>query len=203
MADAKPVVYVVDDDAAMRESLRFLVESVGLVARTFESANAFLDGFEPGMVGCAIFDVRMPGISGLDLQEQLRARKINLPVIVVTGHADVPMAVRAMKAGAFDFIEKPFNDQVLIERVQRAIDEYGKERSIEAEKEAILAKIKTLTPRETQVMEMVVDGNANKQIAANLGLSEKTIEVHRAHVMSKLGAGNAADLIRMVLTATR
>lgn len=203
MADAKPVVYVVDDDAAMRESLRFLVESVGLVAKTYESANAFLDGFEPGMVGCAIFDVRMPGISGLDLQEQLRARKINLPVIVVTGHADVPMAVRAMKAGAFDFIEKPFNDQVLIERVQRAIDEYGKERSIEAEKEAILAKIKTLTPRESQVMEMVVDGNANKQIAANLGLSEKTIEVHRAHVMSKLGAGNAADLIRMVLTATR
>jgi len=203
MADAKAVVYVVDDDAAMRKSLQFLVESVGLVAQTFDSANAFLDGFVPGTVGCAIFDVRMPGISGLDLQEQLRHRNITLPVIVVTGHADVPMAVRAMKAGAYDFIEKPFNDQVLIERVQRAIDEHGRERSVQAEKEAIMAKIDTLTPRETQVMEMVVDGNANKQIAANLGLSEKTIEVHRAHVMSKLGAGNAADLIRMVLTATR
>lgn len=203
MTNTPAVVYIVDDDAGMRESLRFLVESVGLTAHAFDSAAAFLDGFKPGSIGCAIFDVRMPGISGLDLQEQLRQRNINLPVIVVTGHADVPMAVRAMKAGAYDFIEKPFNDQVLIERVQKAIDDYGKERSVQAEKEAILAKIKTLTPRETQVMEMVVDGNANKQIAANLGLSEKTIEVHRAHVMTKLSAGNAADLIRMVLTATR
>ncbi|MGP1347326.1 MAG: response regulator FixJ [Phycisphaerales bacterium] len=198
-----PVVYIVDDDAAMRESLRFLVESVGLTAKAFASASDFLNSYKNESPCCAIIDVRMPGISGLDLQEQLNARSISIPVIIVTGHADVPMAVRAMKAGAFDFIEKPFNDQVLLERIQRAIDDHDREQSIQAEKESILERIRTLTPRETQVMEMVVDGNANKQIAANLGLSEKTIEVHRAHVMSKLGAGNAADLIRMVLTATR
>jgi two-component system response regulator FixJ len=202
MTESRPVVYVVDDDLAMRRSLQHLLESVGLTARTFEDAAGFLAAFEPGRVGCAVVDVRMPGSSGLDLQEQLQAQGIVLPLIVMTGHADVSMAVRAMKAGAFDFIEKPFNDQWLIERVQRAIDQHRKVLQQQAEREAILARVRMLTPRETQVMEMVVNGSPNKQIAASLGLSEKTVEVHRSHVMTKLGAGNAAELIRMVLTAT-
>lgn len=202
MTETRPIVYVVDDDIAMRKSLQHLLESVGLSTRVFESAGEFLSSYEPAAVGCAIVDVRMPGISGLDLQEQMRMRGIDLPVIVVTGHADVQMAVRAMKAGAFDFIEKPFNEQLLLERVQRAIDLHSKVYVVQMEREAILARMRSLTPRETQVMEMVVNGSPNKQIAASLGLSEKTVEVHRSHVMTKLSAGNAADLIRMVLTAT-
>jgi RNA polymerase sigma factor (sigma-70 family) len=196
---AQQTVYVVDDDAAMRKSLRWLVESVGLKVETYSSAGEFLDAVDHRMIGCVVLDVRMPGMSGLDLQEQLKERHISLPVIIITGHADVPMAVRALKAGAYDFIEKPFNDQVLLERVQRALEDGEEERMVEERRKQIDAKIDTLTPRERQVMEMVVNGMANKQVAAELGLSEKTIEVHRKHVMDKMQAGNVADLIRMAM----
>lgn len=192
-------VYVVDDDAAMRKSLRWLVESVGLKVETFASAGEFLESVRPGMHGCIILDVRMPGMSGLDLQEQLVEQRLMLPVIIITGHADVPMAVRALKSGAHDFIEKPFNDQVLLERVQRALEQGDEDRMIEDRRRMIDDRIATLTPRERQVMEMVVNGMANKQVAAELGLSEKTIEVHRKHVMDKMQAGNVADLIRMAM----
>ena len=196
---AQQTVYVVDDDAAMRKSLRWLVESVGLKVETYGSATEFLDAVTPDMIGCLILDVRMPGMSGLDLQEQRGEGGISLPAIIITGHADVPMAVRALKAGAYDFIEKPFNDQVLLERVQKALEAGEVDRFVEDRQKKIDAKIDTLTPRERQVMEMVVNGMANKQVAAELGLSEKTIEVHRKHVMDKMQAGNVADLIRMAM----
>lgn len=192
-------VYVVDDDAAMRKSLRWLVESVGLKVETYSSATEFLDAVKPSMHGCIVLDVRMPGLSGLDLQEQLKKDQVTMPVIIITGHADVPMAVRALKSGAYDFIEKPFNDQVLLERVQKALESGEEERVIEERRRMIDGRIDTLTPRERQVMEMVVNGMANKQVAAELGLSEKTIEVHRKHVMDKMQAGNVADLIRMAM----
>jgi RNA polymerase sigma factor (sigma-70 family) len=192
-------VYVVDDDAAMRKSLRWLVESVGLKVETFSSATEFLEVAKPTMQGCLILDVRMPGMSGLDLQEQLALRHVMLPVVVITGHADVPMAVRALKGGAYDFIEKPFNDQVLLERVHRALEQGTEDRRVEERRRMVDDRISQLTPRERQVMEMVVNGMANKQVAAELGLSEKTIEVHRKHVMDKMQAGNVADLIRMAM----
>lgn len=199
MSTAQQTVFVVDDDAAMRKSLRWLVESVGLKVETFSSAADFLEVASPDMVGCVVLDVRMPGMSGLDLQETLREKQVWMPVIIITGHADVPMAVRAMKAGAYDFIEKPFNDQVLLERVQRALEFGEQERQTEQRRQLVDDRISTLTPRERQVMEMVVNGMANKQVAAELGLSEKTIEVHRKHVMDKMQAGNVADLIRMAM----
>ena len=196
---AQQTVYVIDDDAAMRKSLRWLVESVGLKVETYGSALEFLEAAKPSMVGCLVLDVRMPGMSGLDLQEQIRDQSISMPVIIITGHADVPMAVRALKSGAYDFIEKPFNDQVLLERVQKALEHGEEERIIDDRRRMIDGRIDTLTPRERQVMEMVVNGMANKQVAAELGLSEKTIEVHRKHVMDKMQAGNVADLIRMAM----
>lgn len=202
MDGRKVKVYVVDDDAAMRKSLRWLIESVGLEVEAFASANEFLDAITTDAAGCLLLDVRMPGMSGLDLQEQLKQKRVSLPVIMVTGHADVPMAVRALKSGAFDFIEKPFNDQVLLERVQRAIEFEEQAQTEHAKRAEIDGRIESLTPRERQVMEMVVNGMANKQIAAELGLSEKTIEVHRKHVMDKMRAGNVADLIRMVLAGS-
>ncbi|MFI4854484.1 MAG: response regulator transcription factor [Phycisphaerales bacterium JB065] len=186
----------------MHKILRRLVGSVGLRVETFGSASEFLDVASPHTVGCAILDVRMPGMSGLDLQRELRERRVWLPVIVVSGHADVSMAVRAMKAGAYDFIEKPFNDHELLEKVQKAL-EFGEQvRQTEQRRQLIDDRIATLTPRERQVMEMVVNGMANKQVAAELGLSEKTIEVHRKHVMDKMQAGNVADLIRMAMRAS-
>ena len=195
-------VFVGDDDAAMRKSLRWLIESVGLEVETFGSANEFLENFDSAQTGCLVLDVRMPGMSGLDLQEHLQAQRFSLPVLIVTGHADVPMAVRALKAGAFDFIEKPFNDQVMLERVQKAIEHAQRVRAEAEQRAEIDQRIDTLTPRERQVMDMVVNGMAHKQVAAELGLSEKTIEVHRKHVMDKLRAGNVADLIRMALSGS-
>ena len=201
-AQSPQCVYVIDDDSAMRESLEFLVSSVGMQVHSFPSASDFLDRVDPHASGCIVLDVRMPGMSGRDLQEQLGQNRFAMPVIIVTGHADVPMAVRALKAGAYDFIEKPFNDQVLLDCIQRALEEESQSKVRLDRQREIDARIATLTPRERQVMEMVVSGMANKQVAAELGLSEKTIEVHRKHVMEKMGAGNVADLIRMALAGT-
>lgn len=197
--NVKPTVFVIDDDPAMRKSLTWLIESVNLAVETYESASAYVGKHDPDRPGCILLDVRMPGMSGLDLQSHLREMRSTTPIIVMTAHADVPMAVRALKAGAFDFIEKPFNDQVLLESVQKAIDLDSRSRDAATEVASIEGRLSALTKREHEVMTFVVDGNPNRRIAEMLGLSEKTIEVHRAHVMEKMRAKNAADLIRMVL----
>lgn len=197
----EPTVFVVDDDPAMRDSLRWLLESVGLSVRTYATAAAFLADRDPGAPGCLILDVRMPGMSGLDLQEELGRRGTDLPTIVVTGHAEVPMAVRAVKAGAIDFIEKPFSDQLLLDRVRQAIEIDRQEREARERREEARRRVGHLTPREREVLDLVVVGKANKEIASALGLSPKTVEVHRARVMEKMEVDSLADLIRVALQA--
>lgn len=193
-------VFVVDDDEAMRSSMAWLIESEGLRVETFDSAQSFLAACYPGRAGCLLLDVRMPGMSGLELQEHLRHRQMRLPVIIITGHGDVPMAVRAMKAGAVDFIEKPFDDETLLATIQRALELDAYQRSQQAGRAEIAARLAQLTPREHEVMLMVTDGMSNKEIANELGVSAKTVEAHRARVMEKMEARSLAELVRMVLT---
>ena len=195
-------IFVVDDDKAVRDSLSWLISSVGLHVETFGSAQDFLDVYDPTRPGCLLVDVRMPGMSGLELQKRLAENPHCLPVIVVTGHGDVQMAVRAMKDGAFDFIEKPYNDQILLDLVQKAVRECERRRTQVTSHQEIQDLVDTLTPRERQVMDMIVAGNTNKQIAYALDISEKTVEAHRAKVMEKLEASSLADLIRKSLTAS-
>lgn len=194
-----PTVFVLDDDPAMRSSLRWLIESVGLQVATFETAERFLSSYDPSQPGCLVLDVRMPGMSGLELQTVLRDRLVSLPTIVITGHADVTMAVRAVKNGALDFLEKPFSDQVLLDRIRQAIELDRNEREQRTRRREIAERISRLTVREHEVMRLVVQGNANKDIAAALALSPKTVEAHRAHVMEKMEAESLAELIRAVL----
>ncbi len=196
---SQSTVFVVDDDAAMRRSIEFLISSVGLRCATYATAQEFLEQASPDAPGCLLTDVRMPGMSGLDLLDEMRSREMLFPVIMITGHADVPMTVRAFKSGAVDFIEKPFNDQNLIDRVQSAIEQDAVRRTAMSQRATVRERLKLLTAREAQVMELVIAGRANKEAAAELSLSEKTIEVHRSRVMRKMQASNAADLIRMVL----
>jgi len=199
-AQAKATVFVVDDDQAMRNSLKWLIESVGVQVESFASADEFLVQYQPGRHGCLVLDVRMPGMSGLDLQEQLAQQNINIPIVIITGHGDVPMAVRAMKSGAIDFIEKPFNDEVLLDAIRRALAFGEQQRSHQIEHLQIQQRLQHLTPREREVMEMVTEGRSNKEIANSLGVSAKTIEAHRARVMEKMQAGSLAELVRMVLS---
>jgi len=194
-----PSVFIVDDDEAVRNSLRLLVRSIGLNATIMSSAQEFLAGYNPMQPGCLILDVRMPGMSGLELQQQLNLRGAFIPVIFITGHGDIPMAVEAMQQGAFDFLQKPFRDQDLIERLQRALESDRKNRSELSERSAIRERRDSLTPREREVLALVASGKANKAMAADLGLSERTIEIHRARVMEKMGASSLAQLVRMVL----
>jgi two-component system response regulator FixJ len=196
-AGAKPTVFVVDDDPAIRESLRWLIESVGLNVKVFATAHEFLEGYNPALVGCLVLDIRMPGMSGLDLQNDLAARKVNIPILIITGHAEVPVAVRAMKAGALDFIEKPFSDQLLLDRIRRAIEKDTEFRQAHSQQAEVAARLAQLTPREREVMDLVIAGKANKIIASELGLSPKTVEVHRAHVMKKMQVESLADLVRL------
>lgn len=198
----KGTVFVVDDDEAMRNSLRWLIESAELQVETFDSAQAFLDGYYPGRSGCLLLDVRMPGMNGLELQSQLWSRDITLPVIVITGHGDVAMAVKAMKAGALDFIEKPFNDETLLDSIQRALMTDVELRESRATRAEIAARMAHLTRREHEVMEMVTAGKSNKEIAADLDVSSKTVEAHRARVMEKMEARSLAELVRMSMIAT-
>jgi FixJ family two-component response regulator len=194
-----PVVFVVDDDPAMRDSLRWLIESTGLQVETFADARTFLARIRPELPGCLVLDVRMPDMSGLDLQSELARRGIGLPTIVVTGHAEVPMAVRAVKAGAIDFIEKPFSDQLLLDRVRQGIEMDRHERDGRARRAEVLRRMSLLTQREREVLDLVVAGRANKEIAAELHLSPKTVEVHRAHVMEKMQASSVAELVRLTI----
>ena len=196
-----PIVYIVDDDPAMRSSLRWLIESVGLTVRTCASAQEFLRTYQ-GDPGCLVLDVRMPGMSGLDLQAELAARRIEIPVLIITGYAEVALAVRAMKGGAFDFIEKPFSDQALLDRIRAAVALDEESRRHRAARQEVAARLRLLTARERDVLTRVVTGKSNKVIAAELQLSTKTVEVHRSHVMEKLKADSLADLIRLSLLAT-
>lgn len=193
-----PTVYVVDDDQAVREALTLLLTTSGLPVQTFPEAREFLELCTEDTAGCLVVDVRMPGISGLELQETLAQRRIPLPVIVITGHGDVPMAVRAMKTGAVDFIEKPFSGYALLERVREALRRDGEHRRQRARREAILVRIALLSPREQEIMERVVAGKYNKTIALELGISISTVEAHRSKVMEKLQAESLSDLMRML-----
>jgi FixJ family two-component response regulator len=199
----EPTVFVVDDDPAMRASLRWLIESVGLAVQTSSTAQEFLSTYDARSPGCLVLDVRMPGMSGLDLQAEMAARRIELPILIITGYAEVPIAVRAMKAGAFDFIEKPFSDQTLLDRIRKAITVDRNARREREELTSALQRLANVTPREHDVMDRVVAGKSNKVIAAELGLSMKTVEVHRKRVMDKMGAESLADLIRLVVLTSK
>jgi FixJ family two-component response regulator len=195
----EPNVFVIDDDQAVRESLALLLKSMGQKARLFDSAQAFLDQYDPDMNGCIVLDIRMPGMSGVELQQRLKAMRCTIPVIFVTGHGDVPMAVEAMHQGAYDFIQKPFRDQELLDRINQALNWDQEHRSEDERRRSVQERFGSLTPREREVMDCVVRGLANKVIAMDLDLSQRTVEIHRARVMEKMNARSLADLVRMSL----
>lgn len=200
-AEPRPIVYVVDDDAGVRSAVALLLKSMGQPSATFGSAWEFLAAYEPDQPGCVLLDVRMPGMSGLELQGELNRRGVLLPVIFITGHGDVPMAVEAMQHGAFDFLQKPFKDHDLTGRIRRALAHDRELREKIGRKTQIRARLARLTPRERQVLRLVADGKPNKVMAAELGVSQRTVEIHRAHVMRKMGASSLAQLVRMMLVA--
>ena len=192
-------LYIVDDDAAVRGALLMLLKSVGLRGSGYASAQEFLSSYPEHQPGCLVLDVRMPGLSGLELQQQLNLRGATLPVLFMTGHADVPMAVEAMQAGAFDFLQKPFRDQDLLDRIQRALQHDSQLRGEQQQAQQLRERYATLTPREVQVMKLMTEGRPNKLMAVDLNLSQRTIEIHRAHVMEKMQARSLAQLVRMSL----
>ncbi|HEV7798257.1 MAG TPA: response regulator transcription factor [Pyrinomonadaceae bacterium] len=195
--EPSPVVFVIDDDASMRSAIRRLLVAVGIGVKTFSAAQEFLSSDLPDVPGCLVLDVRLPGLSGLDLQKEMVARGIHYPIIFITGHGDIPMSVQAMKAGAVEFLTKPFRDQDLLDAITQAIARAGAVRSRRAELDELRKRFDLLTPREREVMTLVVAGLLNKQVAISLGASEKTIKVHRGHVMHKMQADSLADLVRM------
>jgi two-component system response regulator FixJ len=194
-----PLVMVVDDDAGVRNAMRILLKSVGLEATLYPSAQEFLAAYQPSQPGCLVLDIRMPGMSGLELQQQLNLRGAVIPVIFMTGHGDIPMAVEAMQHGAFDFLQKPFRDQDLLDRIQRAIVKDGELRQSLGEHARIKAHLESLTPREREVLDLMTQGKQNKSIAQDLGVSPRTVEIHRARVMEKMDAQSVAELVRMML----
>jgi two-component system, LuxR family, response regulator FixJ len=193
------VVMVVDDDAGVRNAMRALLKSVGLNSALYASAQEFLAAYQPSQLGCLVLDIRMPGMSGLELQQQLNLRGAVIPVIFMTGHGDIPMAVEAMQHGAFDFLQKPFRDQDLLDRIQRAIAKDAELRKSLGEHERIRAHLESLTPREREVLDLMTQGKQNKVIGQELGVSPRTIEIHRARVMEKMGANSVAELVHMML----
>ena len=194
-----PTVFVVDDDESVRSSLKFLLRSVSLDSRAFGSAQEFLEAHDPTQPGCLILDVRMPGRSGLELQQELNRRGATIPVIFITGHGDVPMAVEAMQHGAHDFLQKPFKDEDLIERVRRALARDARTRAALEEHKSIRTRLQSLTPREREVLTLMAQGKPNKIMAHELGVSQRTVEIHRARVMEKSRASSLAELVRMVM----
>jgi RNA polymerase sigma factor (sigma-70 family) len=197
--DIEATVFIVDDDQGVREAVSLLMESIGLAAEVYASAQAYLAAFDPARPGCLVLDVRMRGMSGLELQQRLAAEPLHPPIVIITGHGDVPMAVRAVQAGAVDFIEKPFNDQVLLDAVHRALQRDAEMRGQAMRLADIKDRLQRLTPREREILDLIVAGRRNKLIAADLGISQSTVEAHRARVMEKLEARSLSDLMRMVL----
>ena len=197
MPQAEPTVFIVDDDAQMRESLRNLIRSVGLRVELFASAQEFLQSQRPDTPSCLVLDVRMPGLSGLDLQRQTSEAGLKIPIIFITGHGDIPMTVRAMKAGAVEFLTKPFRDQDLLDAIQQALARSRKACQQEAATKELRRRFALLTPREREVMERVVAGLLNKEIGAELGTSETTVKIQRHQVMEKMGASSLPELVRM------
>ena len=197
----KPTVYIVDDDQSIRHAMELLMRSVGMEYAIFHSGNEFLARYSNSFAGCLVLDIRMPGLGGLELQEKLIALGSTLPIIFITGHGDVPMAVEAMQKGAVDFIQKPFRDQELLDRIGEAMQTDRARRSERQEKVDVLERIATLTKREREVLDLVVTGKPNKVIAYELGVSQRTIEIHRSRVMEKMQANSLADLVRMHIAA--
>jgi RNA polymerase sigma factor (sigma-70 family) len=192
------VVFVVDDDPSVRSSLKFLLSSVGLQVESFESAETFLQRTQPDAPSCLVLDVRLRGLSGLDFQHELAARNIRIPIVFVTGHGDIPMSVRAMKAGAIEFLTKPYRDQDLLDAVRIALEQDRARREQERDLTDLQQRFDSLTPREQEVISMVVSGMLNKQIAGELGTAENTVKVHRSRAMEKMNAQSFADLVRMI-----
>ena len=201
MAEENPMVYIVEDDEAVRDSIELMMESVGQEAKAYPDAQSFLDDFANTMSGCVVTDVRMPGMNGMDLHRQLNSLGCNMPVIFVTGHGDIQMAVDAMQNGAFDFVTKPYREQELLDKINRALDQDAAKREFLVERQEVQNRLSTLTARETEVMEMMVEGNANKVIGIYLGISERTVEIHRGRVMKKMKTHSLAELVKMVLVA--
>ena len=197
MSETDAMVFVVDDDAPMRESLKNLIRSVGLRVELFSSAQEFLRSKRLDLPSCLVLDVRLPGLSGLDLQKRTTEAGMEIPIIFITGHGDIPMSVRAMKAGAVEFLTKPFRDQDLLDSIQEALERDRKAREERAALQELRSRFASLTPREREVMERVVAGLLNKQIGAELGTSETTVKIHRHQVMEKMGAGSLPELVRM------
>ena len=195
--EADAVVYVVDDDESILDSLGLLLKSAGLQNRTYTNATDFLEDFDASQHGCLLADIRMPGMSGLELQDELNRKGVRIPTVFITGRGDVPMAVRAMKAGALDFIQKPFRDEDLLKRINDALNMDLERLNHRRSTVEVMQRFETLTPRETEVMRKVVEGCANKVIAFDLGVSQRTVELHRARVMHKMGVRSLAELVRM------
>lgn len=201
MNQSEPTVFVVDDDASMLKGLRLLMKSVGLKVETYQKGQEFLDSYDPARPGCLVLDVRMPDMSGLELQETLGKNNIPIPVIIITGYGEVPTAVSAMKRGAVDFLEKPFNDQVLVDQIQKAIAKDAQSRQAKTQQQAVSVRLALLSAREREVMDLVIAGKLNKVIARELGISPKTVEFHRSHIMKKMKVHSVAELVALVISA--
>jgi two-component system, LuxR family, response regulator FixJ len=203
MMNTTSTVFIVDDDDAVRKSLALLMQSAGLPVESFASAREFLTRYDAYQPGCVVLDVRMPEMTGLELQEYLNIHGAIIPVIFITGHGDVPMAVEAMRAGAYDFLQKPFLDADLLERIRRALEQDRANRTRLQQHDAIQERLVSLTPREREILDLVTSGKPNKVMAAQLGVSQRTVEIHRARVMEKMGASSLAQLVRMVMDRDR
>lgn len=200
MSDTEQIVYIVEDDEAVRDSLSLLLQSEGLAVQAYDRATAFLEDWRPDMAGCLVLDIRMPEMDGMELQEALIRRGSDLPIIFVTGHGDVPLAVEAMRQGAVDFIEKPYHEEQLLEKIRAALASNAETRQVREEKQVILDRLAELTPREREIMDRMIEGQANKVIAIELNISQRTVEIHRSRVMHKMGTHSLAQLVRMVLS---
>ncbi len=200
MTEIQQTVYVVEDDEAVRDSLELLLKSDSKPVKTYESADAFLKDYSDKMAGCIVLDIRMPGMDGMELQKKLNDKHSILPIIFVTGHGDVPMAVDAMKEGAVDFIQKPYREEALLEKIEAALEQDQEQRKSLDEKQEIIRRVKSLTPREREIMDRMIAGQANKVIAIELEISQRTVEIHRSRVMHKMGTHSLAHLVRMVLS---
>lgn len=203
MMAAEPTVHVVDDDVAVRNALGMLLQAAQYPCRQYASASDFLDTYQPGTPGCLVLDLHMPGVDGLSLQELLARREIELPIIFLTGHANVPDAVRAMQGGAVDFMEKPFNSDRLLERVKQALQRDAANRARSRQDAVVHDRRKRLTPREAEVLDLILQGKASKVIAIELGISERTVELHRSRILRKLGVRSASELMRLLLPQDR